>query len=57
VTVVRPIGNVAPEICVLVTVGDAVQLSVAVGAVQVATAVVPVVVNAIFTGQLAKIGV
>jgi hypothetical protein len=52
-----PIGNVAPEICVLVTVGDVVQLSVAVGAVQVAIAVVPVVVNAIFTGQLAKIGV
>ena len=51
-----PIGKAKPELKLLVIVGDAVQLSVAVGAVHVAMAVVVVVVKAIFVGQFAKTG-
>jgi hypothetical protein len=56
VTVVTPIGNAALGACVLVMVGVLVQLSVAVGAVQVAVAVVPVVVKDIFAGQALNTG-
>jgi hypothetical protein len=56
VTVVTPIGNAALGACVLVIVGALVQLSVAVGAVHVAVAVVPVVVKEIFTGQALNTG-
>jgi putative transposon-encoded protein len=55
ITVVTPIGNAAPELWVLVTEG-VLQLSVAVSNAHVAMAVVPVVVKAIFVGQLAKTG-
>ena len=55
-TAVVPIGKAKPELKLLVIVGDAVQLSVAVGAVQVATAVVAAVDKLMLTGQLAKVG-
>ena len=57
-TVVTPIGNAAPDTYVLDTEGVP-QLSVAVGATHVATAVVAVTVavcTLIFAGQLANIG-
>ena len=55
-TAVVPIGKAKPGLKLLVMVGLVVQLSVAVGAVQVATAVVPVVVKLMLAGQLAKTG-
>ena len=61
ITVVVPIGNTPPLVSPVVglvaklTVGVE-QLSVAVGTVHVATAVVPVVVLLIFVGQAVKIG-
>jgi hypothetical protein len=54
-TVVTPILNASPEVYVLDTEGVP-QLSVAVGAVQVAIAAVSDVVLAIFAGQVVKIG-
>ena len=62
VTVVTPIGNAEPLTKPIV--GDVekvgaifvVQLSETVGAVHVATAVVPVVCKGIFAGQFAKVG-
>ena len=50
-----PIGNVAPDAKLLVTEG-VLQLSVGIGAVQVATAFEPDVVKLIFCGQLLKTG-
>ena len=55
-TAVVAIGKAKPGLKLLVMVGLVVQLSVAVGAVQVATAVVVAVVKLIFAGQLAKTG-
>ena len=55
-TAVLPIGKANPELKLLVIVGDAVQLSVAVGAIQVATAVAAAVDKLTLTGQLAKVG-
>ena len=52
----KPIGKQKPLFRVLVTEGVAVQLSVAVGAVQVAMAQVVVVVKLIFCGQADKTG-
>ena len=51
-----PIEKAVPELWVLITEGVAVQLSVAVGAVHVAIAVVVVVVKTIFAGQAVKTG-
>jgi hypothetical protein len=55
VTAVVPIGKLLPDVAVLVRVGVE-QLSEAVGATQVAMAVVPVVVRLILLGQLAMTG-
>ena len=51
-----PTGKASPDEKLLVTEGEEVQLSVAVGAVQVAIALVPEVDKLMFCGQLAKIG-
>ena len=56
VTVVVPIGNVQPELWVLITEGVVVQLSVAVGGNQFATASISVVVKLILVGQFEKTG-
>ena len=55
-TFVVPTGKAVPELKLLVTEGVTVQLSVAVGAVHVATAEVAVVVKMIFAGQADKTG-
>jgi hypothetical protein len=54
-TVVSPIGNTAPELCVLITKGVP-QLSVAVGGVHVTMTDVSDIVLEIFAGQFAKTG-
>ena len=51
-----PIGKQKPLAKLLVTEGDAVQLSVAIGAVQAATAQVVVVVKLMLAGQADKTG-
>ena len=55
-TFVVPIGKQKPLAILLVTEGFAVQLSVAVGAVQVATAQVVAVVRLILAGQAERTG-
>ena len=55
-TVVTPIGNAVPDVAEPITEGVSAQLSVTVGAAQVATAVVPVVVKLILEGQLTMTG-
>ena len=55
-TVVDPIGKLCPLKKLLFTEGVEVQLSVAVGAVQFAIALVPVVVKLMFWGHAESIG-
>ena len=55
-TVVVPTGKQKPLVKLLDTEGVAVQLSVAVGVVQVAVAQAVVVVKLIFIGQAERIG-
>ena len=55
-TVVDPIEKLCPLKKLLFTEGFDVQLSVAVGAVQLAIALVPVVVKLIFCGHAESIG-